>query len=217
MMGGYEKDEQPRHRVTVKGFSMGKYEVTAGEYKVFLICTGQKIDNDHLHENDTNPVSVNWYAAAQYCNWLSEMTGRQPAYTITTPTRQRSGAVTWNSAANGFRLPTEAEWEYACRAGTTTAYSFGNSISPSRAWYDDRSGRSGINFPVQVGSFAPNPWGFYDMHGNVDEWCWDSNNNEYRAVRGGNHLFWGEYLRSAFRNWSRSDSGSAGFRVVYSL
>jgi formylglycine-generating enzyme required for sulfatase activity len=212
-MGGDDKDEQPRRRVNVAGFNMGKYEVTAGEYRAFLISTGQKTGDGILHENDTNPISVNWYDAVKYCNWLSEMTGRRPAYTITTPTRQRPSEVTWNAASNGYRLPTEAEWEYACRAGTTTAYSFGNSISPSQAWYDDRSGRG--SFPAPVGSFAPNPWGFYDMHGNIDEWCWDDNNNNYRAVRGGGHLLWGEYLRSAFRNWSRPDSG-AGFRILCS-
>ncbi|AEF86049.1 conserved hypothetical protein [Treponema primitia ZAS-2] len=208
MMGGTEKDEQPRRRETVAGFYMGKYEVTEGEYNTFLSATGRRgADN---HNSDDVPVSVNWFDAVRYCNWLSEMTGRRPAYTI------NRDNVTWNQNADGFRLPTEAEWEYACRAGTTTAYSFGASISESQANYNGEYGRrkAGLWGRMPVGSFAPNPWGFYDMHGNVWEWCWDAKGMQ-RAERGGDYLSWGEYLRSAFRNWSNPTNG-AGFRIVSS-
>jgi formylglycine-generating enzyme required for sulfatase activity len=219
MMGGTEKDEQPRRRETVAGFYMGKYEVTEGEYNVFLSATGRRgADN---HNSDDVPVSVDWFNAVRYCNWLSEMTGRRPAYTI------NRDDVTWNQNADGFRLPTEAEWEYACRAGTTTGYSFGDSISTSQANYDGQN-RTGLSSSISqgqanrgrvrgrmpVGSLAPNPWGFCDMHGNVWEWCWDAKGMQ-RAKRGGDYLSWAEYLRSAFRNWS-NPRNDAGFRIVSS-
>jgi formylglycine-generating enzyme required for sulfatase activity len=136
------------------------------------------------------------------------MTGRKAAYTI------NREEVALNQDANGYRLPTEAEWEYACRAGTATVYSFGNSISVSQANYDDKS-KNTKQGKMPVGSYAPNPFGLYDMHGNVWEWCWDYRNGQ-RAVRGGGYLSWGEYLRSAFRNWSNPKLAGAddGFRVA---
>jgi formylglycine-generating enzyme required for sulfatase activity len=217
MMGGNDKDEQPYHKETVAPFYMGKYEVTEGEYNIFLRATGRKGADSHY--SDDWPVSgVTWYDAVRYCNWLSEMTGRTPAYKINRDDKWATGPddVTWKTNADGYRLPTEAEWEYACRAGTTTAYSFGNSISGSQANYDER-GKTRVQGRMPVGSFAPNPWGFYDMHGNVWEWCWDYHNayggGAQRANRGGGYLNWSEYLRSAFRHWSNPRS-SAGFRIV---
>ena len=166
-------------------------------------------------------VDVSWFDAIRYCNWLSRMTGRKPVYTINRDDKysRREDDVTCDPGADGFRLPTEAEWEYACRAGTTTAYSFGNSISPDQARYRGR-GRQGRSHPVPVGSFAPNSWGFHDMHGNADEWCWDYRNNHgslQRAVRGGGYMLWDEYLRSGIRRWDIPDTAGAGFRVVRSL
>jgi formylglycine-generating enzyme required for sulfatase activity len=205
MMGGNDKDEQPRHRETVAPFSMGKYEVTVGEYNAFLRTTGRR---ELQYSSDDLPVSgVEWLDAIRYCNWLSMMTGRTPAYTAD------SNGVIWNQKANGFRLPTEAEWEYACRAGTTTSYSFGNSISGAQANYDNKT--RGMQGKMPVGSYAPNPFGLYDMHGNVWERCWDYHNGQ-RAVRGGGYLSWGEYLRSSFRNWSNPKLAGAadGFRIA---
>jgi formylglycine-generating enzyme required for sulfatase activity len=221
MMGGPGKDEQPRSQVLVRPFYMGKYEVTSGEYWTFLTATGQEKSSASLGASDSYPVDkVDWFDAVRYCNWLSEKTGRQPVYTIRDAPRHSSRSpddVVWDPDADGYRLPTEAEWEYACRAGTTTAYSFGDSISPAQARYGDSS--NGGRYPVPVGSFAPNPWGLYDMHGNVSEWCWDhapAFGGGYRCVvRGGHCRSYAEYLRSAFRNWNSPNSGS-GFRVVYS-
>jgi formylglycine-generating enzyme required for sulfatase activity/TolB-like protein len=224
MMGGPNKNEQPRHRETVAPFYMGKYEVTVGEYRAFLTGTGQKINN--LYESGDNPVdNVSWLDAVRYCNWLSEKTGRKPAYTIPGNdqndrySRGSPDNVVWDPDADGYRLPTEAEWEYACRAGTTTAYSFGDSISPSQARYNEDR-RSGMRYPVPVGSFAPNPWGLYDMHGNVSEWCWDyaaEFGGHARAIRGGHYLSYAGNLRSAFRRWSSPGNAAGnGFRVVHS-
>ncbi|GHT56080.1 hypothetical protein FACS1894109_04030 [Spirochaetia bacterium] len=217
MMGGPDKDEQPHHKETVAPLYMGKYEVTEGEYNVFLRATGRR--GADSHRSDDWPVdSATWLDAIKYCNWLSEMTGRRPAYTINREDARFSGSpedVTWNRNADGYRLPTEAEWEYVCRAGTTTAYSFGNSISENQANYD-RQGK-GYFRGKMVGSFVPNPWGFYDMHGNVSEWCWDYKeawpSGAERAVRGGDYRTPGVYLRSAYRGWSNPKS-SAGFRIA---
>ena len=233
MMGGLDRNEQPRHLETVAPFYLGKYEVTAGEYRAFLTITGQRNGNEEevlreagrrgvvLGESDDMPAdNVDWFDAVMYCNWLSEMTGRKPAYTINRNDR-RSGSpedVTWDPSSDGYRLPTEAEWEYACRAGTTTAYSFGDTISPSQARYTWNSNNT-VHFPVPVGSFAPNPWGLYDMHGNAAEWCWNYDvrlGELRRAVRGGDYRLYDEYLRSAFRSWEPpNDSGRGkGFRVA---
>jgi formylglycine-generating enzyme required for sulfatase activity len=147
-------------------------------------------------------------------------------------------SATWNavemvSGADGYRLPTEAEWEYACRAGTTTAYNTGDTISNSTGWYTSNS--SGTH---QVGLKPANAWGLYDMHGTVSEWCWDWFDSDYyssspannptgpvngnsRIKRGGSWINSANYLRSAYRDTS-GDSGIAyrgytnGFRLVRS-
>ncbi|MEE4363366.1 MAG: formylglycine-generating enzyme family protein [Desulfotignum sp.] len=142
-----------------------------------------------------------------------------------------------------YRLPSEAEWEYACRAGTTTAYSWGNDIDCSRAMYANnpkklcdccayyRSAGLPVNGPAPVGSFAPNPWGFYDMHGNVWEWCADAYTDDIRTPgvntydlfssrprvrRGGSWYKYGQFLRSANRTYAHPGARfqTTGFRLV---
>jgi formylglycine-generating enzyme required for sulfatase activity len=219
-------DEGPQHQVTVSAFYMGKYQVTQAEYQSVMGTNPSYFKGSNL------PVEqVSWYDAAEYCNRLSQRESLTPAYTI------NGTNVTCNWNANGYRLPTEAEWEYACRAGTTTPFSTGNNITTDQANYNGNypynNNATGIwrGITTSVGSFAPNPWGLYDMHGNVEEWCWDrysdyssgAQNNPsgpvsgaYRVFRGGNRGNNGRSLRSAYRRYgypSLRVSG-IGFRLV---
>jgi formylglycine-generating enzyme required for sulfatase activity len=162
---------ETQHQVTVDSFYMGKYEVTQAEY----MAVGGT--NPSRFKGDDRPVEcVSWYDAVEYCNARSIKEGLTSAYTIDKNLKDPNNrapmgydirwTVTWNRSANGYRLPTEAEWEYACRAGTTTPFSTGGNITGKDANYVEKN-------TTPVGSFAPNPWGLYDMHGNVWEWCWD--------------------------------------------
>jgi formylglycine-generating enzyme required for sulfatase activity len=149
-------------------------------------------------------------------------------------------AVTWSRNANGYRLPTEAEWEYACRAGTTTPFNIGNNITTGNANYNGNypynNNAKGIyrESTTVVGSFAPNLWGLYDMHGNVWEWCWDWYGNyssgaqtdprgvvsgSLRVERGGSWSNGGLYARSAYRAAYYQNIGHSnlGFRLVRSV
>jgi formylglycine-generating enzyme required for sulfatase activity len=219
-------DEGPQHQVTLSAFYMGKYQVTQAEYQSVMGTNPSYFKGSNL------PVEqVSWYDAAEFCNRLSQSEGLTPAYTI------NGTNVTCNWNANGYRLPTEAEWEYACRAGTTTTFSTGNNITTSQANYDGNypynNNATGIyrGTTTPVGSFASNPWGLYDMHGNVWEWCWDwygsyssgAQNNPRgpvsggdRVVRGGSWYNLGRVLRSAYRviYYPSGGSDGIGFRLV---
>jgi formylglycine-generating enzyme required for sulfatase activity len=218
--------EGPQHRVTVSSFYMGKYPVTQKEYQEVMGTNPSNFKGDNL------PVeTVSWYDAVNYCNRLSQREGLTPAYTI------NGTNVTWNSNANGYRLPTEAEWEYACRAGTTTPFSTGNNITTSQANYngnypyDNNAKGTYREKTTAVGSFSQNPWGLYDMHGNVYEWCWDwydaykpdaqtdprgASSGSGRVIRGGGWFSNAPLLRSAYRgsNTPSSRYNNIGFRLV---
>jgi formylglycine-generating enzyme required for sulfatase activity len=212
--------------------------------------------NPSTFKNVNLPVeSVSWYDAIEYCNKRSEKEELIPAYTIdkTRPdptyyvddedenedVREDIWMVTWNRNTNGYRLPTEAEWEYACRAGTTDPFYTGSNITTDQANYNGEhpynSNTRGIyrEKTLEVGNFEPNPWGLYDMHGNVEEWCWDwfgpySTGNQIdplgaysgltRMIRGGGWHNKGKNLRSARRKFSDPTSKyfSYGFRLVRS-
>ena len=213
-------------QVTVSSFYMGKYEVTQAEYQELMGT------NPSYFKGPDLPVErVSWFDAVAYCNKLSEKEGLEPAYTID------SQNVSWNRSANGYRLPAEAEWEYACRAGTTTAFFTGNNITANEANYDGsrpyNNNAKGTyrQKTAPVGSFAPNSLGLYDMHGNVGEWCWDWNaeytrgeqtdptgaaSGTYRVFRGGAWNHSADFLRSARRSgYTPSSRGDyLGFRLV---
>ena len=215
-------DESPVHKVWISPFWMDRYEVVQEQFKKF-----QFPDPSHF-KNPKNPLDqMNWTDATMYCNERSLAEGLEPCY----------DEETWdcNFAANGYSLPTEAEWEYACRAGTNSKYSFGSAIQELKAhvWFADNS--SDKTHPV--GQKQPNPWGLYDMHGNVSEWCNDFYFEDYykqsserdprgppkgqeRVLRGGAWNSSADSCRSTYRasdpsiNDTCLASDAIGFRCV---
>ena len=224
--------EGPQHQVTVSSFYMGKYEVTQKEYQEVMGTTIRQqrdmVDKNWAiyGEGDNYPMYyVNWVDAAEYCNSRSRKEKLTPAYTITGSGNNRK--VTWNRNANGYRLPTEAEWEYACRAGTTTAYNTGARITDNTGWYEANSGKT----THPVGQKPANAWGLYDMHGNVSEWCWDwygdysdeaqtdpigASSGSTQVLRGGSWDWPALSARSASRGgfYPNIRENMLGFRVV---
>jgi formylglycine-generating enzyme required for sulfatase activity len=210
-------DDEVQHPVTVGSFYLGKYEVTQKEYQEVMGTNPSYFKGDLPAQAGNLPVeNVSWYDAVEYCNRLSEKEKLASAYTISGSGNNRT--VTWNRSANGYRLPTEAEWEYACRAGTTTAYNTGANITDDTGWYEDNSGDT----THPVGQKPANAWGLYDMHGNVGESCWDwcgayptaaqtdpvgAPSGSSRVSRGGSWFSWAPFVRSADRN----DGPPAGF------
>ncbi len=154
-------NEKPQHEVTVAAFRMAVTPVTVGLYQeVMAPSTAAGERDERLPATD-----VSWVQAIEFCNRLSERAGYRPCYS------RWFGRWRCDWRADGYRLPTEAEWEYACRAGTTTRYGFGDDPAglDAYAWYQgNANGR-----PQPVATRRANAWGLYDMHGNVWEWCWD--------------------------------------------
>jgi formylglycine-generating enzyme required for sulfatase activity len=213
-------DEQPVRQVTLSSpFWMGKYEVTQAEYQAVVGSNPSYFQGASAPNAPQRPVeTVSWNSAVAYCQAL-------------TATEQAAGRV---PAGYQYRLPTEAEWEYCCRAGTTTEWNTGTSLSTSQANFQGAlaNGTYGNGQTAVVGSYAPNQFGLHDMHGNVWEWCLDSyasyapvpvtdpfvTGGAYRVFRGGGWFSFGTaaYCRSAFRvNYTPGITGiSVGFRVV---
>ncbi|MCL2765986.1 MAG: formylglycine-generating enzyme family protein [Treponema sp.] len=235
---GRDNDEIQR-QVTLSSFQMSMYPVTQREYQEIMGTNPSHFKGDNL------PVeNVTWFDAIEYCIRRSQREGLTPAYTMTNrvpasgyPITDAAVSVNWN--ANGYRLPTEAEWEYACRAGTTTPFNTGNNITTDQANYDGNNPYNNNakgeyrRRTMPVGSFSANAWGLYDMHGNVWEWCWDwygtyatgaqtnptgAVSGSFRVIRGGSWSYRGQSLRSACRSIHNSGpwdmGGSVGFRLV---
>ena len=221
---GGHRSEENRHQVTLtRGFYLGATEVTERAWS--QIMGGPA--------SDLPVVNVTWERVVEFCNLLSVHDGLTPVYTDDDPSAVFHWV--WNRDANGYRLPTEAEWEYACRAGSPTAFANGDIMNVACAdtnlakigWY---CGNSGGLHPVGTASVA-NAWGLRDMHGNVWEWCWDFRaaypttaetdplgppTGVYRVRRGGSYESHAEYCRSANRSASapyEADS-NRGFRLA---
>ncbi|MDR0323888.1 MAG: formylglycine-generating enzyme family protein [Treponema sp.] len=213
-----EEDER-LHEVTLNFFYIGMYEVTQREYERVMG------NNPSFFKGQNRPVEqVSWFNAVEYCNRLSRMEDLTPAYIIRASRSGGNPIVIWNRRANGYRLPTEEEWEYACRAGTTTAYNTGDNLPRNRANYFGTG-------TTEVGRYPPNNWGIFDMHGNVAEWCWNwygdynlileshperATPQDRRVIRGGSYFTFAMRARSAFRdhNYPTYKSINIGFRVV---
>jgi formylglycine-generating enzyme required for sulfatase activity len=226
-MGSIEsKDGRPTHFVTIsQPFYLGMHPVTQGEYMEIM-----KKNPSHFSGGDRLPVeSVSWFDAVTFCNALSR---KENLPLFDNIHGQTAEVANWEGAA--YRLPTEAEWEYACRTGTATRYSFGDreKLVDQYVWYAANSG----NRTHPVGEKNPNAFGFYDMHGNVWEWCWDghdadyykqsptsdprgSGETAYRVIRGGGWRNVSRGVRSAYRRRSAPENrgDSLGFRVARNL
>jgi len=226
---GHRDDEGPQRSVTLSGFWLMEHEVTQGQYEALM---GRNPSYFNYDDWPDRPVErVTWFDAVEFCNALTAaMNAANPGlnlracYRVDGIRRDPEGRITaaeveWIAGSNGFRLPTEAEWEYACRAGTQTAYSFGDDPRQlvDHAWFDGNSGS--LTHPVK-GKRA-NAWGLYDMHGNVQEWCWDwfgryeagaatdpqgPATGTVRVLRGGSWYYDSVLCRAS----SRSDSAPGG-------
>ncbi|MFQ6326659.1 formylglycine-generating enzyme family protein [Nocardia sp. CWNU-33] len=197
--------------VAVEPYSISRFPVTQSQY---AHVTGQRPSAAH---GDRMPVeTVSWWDAVRFCNALSRSEGLSPAYRIGADADADGGSIEWIASADGYRLPTEAEWEHACRAETTgPRYGELDEI----AWYRGNSdGRM-----HEVGGKRPNAFGLYDMLGNVWDWCWDVYDAEvygaYRVLRGGGWFDEHWSCRASVRRRSHPSfrPDDVGFRVVRSV
>jgi formylglycine-generating enzyme required for sulfatase activity len=206
---GRYADEDLEHKKIDRIFFLGRYEVTQQEYKAvmgtnpsrFTSVAGEQAATGNADANQLPVESVSWTEAVEFCRQLNALPGE-------------------HAAGRNYRLPTSSEWEYACRAGTLTMFSFAGNLKLLQdfAWYD----KNGQSRTHPVGTKKPNPWGLFDMHGNVREWCQDKNTSEnqlQRIVRSGSWASPWKSTRSAAQWWAAPGTreDDIGFRVVLEL
>jgi formylglycine-generating enzyme len=245
-----EPDRDPQevqHPVDITGFWMGRHPVTQEEWLSVM-----RVNPSYFRGSMQLPVEgVTWYDAIAYCNQRSMQEGFKPCYRCSgagaDPRGWPAGWKQWTHdliscdwTANGYRLPTEAEWEYACRAGTTTATAFGNTLTSRQGNfngefpYNCQDPGPNLQRTTPVGQYPPNPWGLSNMHGNVSQWCWDwyapypqapeqnprgpTRPSTRKVFRGGSWFSHGAELRSATRfgdaPFFRLDMLPGGLRVA---
>jgi len=226
---GHRPEEQQRQVTLSHSFYLARTEVTQRQWHIVMGS-----NPSYLYDCPDCPVeNVSWYDAIEFCNKLSAMENLLQSYTVV------DNKVNWNDSANGYRLPTEAEWEYSCRAGTSTPFNTGHCLSASDANFNGylhpQNCPLGLSREqvIDVGSFEPNAWGIFDMHGNVAEWCWDwvslptsdpatdprgPEHGELKVVRGGNYAKGPHACRSACRmvNDPGQRNPSLGLRLARS-
>ena len=219
-------------------FYVGRYEITNAQYRLWPASGSHHNNTTELNNStyDNYPVRyVSWTDVCQYCNWLSSEEELTPCYNIGDVNVYNTYTV--NLAANGYRLPTEAEWEYACRGGTVTIYYWGDTLDATtglnKCWYGYYSSPQGTcttGLPAPVGYGGSHPWGLYDMSGNLWEWChnaWESppvggsdpkgpDTGPTRVMRGGSWFVNAGGCRSAYRRYNAPGSrlSDNGFRPV---
>ncbi len=219
-------DERPEHKVTLNSFFMSKYEVTVGDYALFCRVTGHKLPEG----NARSPINnLTWEDAVMYCNWLSRASRLDKCYKLKRDSN--SFIATYIEGSNGYRLPTEAEWEYAAKGGIKSKdYAFSGSHDLNEvAWSINNAG----NTAHEVGQKKPNELGIYDMTGNAMEWCYDYYDAKFyenspednptgpetgvtKVCRGGNFMCRPDVLRNSrrFNLEQDQEEGLAGIRLV---
>lgn len=212
-MGDIQKKDilaVPAHKVSLTDFYIGKYEITFAQYDKYCDATGKNKPDDQGWGRGNRPViNVSWQDATDFAKWLSKKSGRV------------------------IRLPSESEWEFAARGGKSTPYWWGFKLTPGMANCLDCESKVDKKKTVPVGSFTPNPYGIYELTGNVYEWCQDTRHDNYkgapsdnsawiskdttsRMTRGGSWRQLGAEIRAFARSWERSGKGysDVGFRLV---
>ena len=218
--GGPTGKNEIRHRRRIgRRFAIGMHEITTAQFRAFR--SDHKFDRTKAREEDSPANMITWYDAAAYCNWLSKEEGLPPeqwCYDPAQPFAEGMPLVADYLQRTGYRLLSEAEWEYACRAGTTTSGYFGETetLLGEYGWYTKTSGDKWM---LPVGSLRPNGVGLFDMQGNVNEWCQDAallydtdlarmgdkeqsgklDNSSTRVLHGGSFYGYASVVRSAFR------------------